>query len=362
MNNKLIYDNYRKQLINLHGLTIIIVAIAELVAYSLLISKGKCSLSPYSSYLWLKVILPIAINASGYMTAVFINRHSIFSYGTKNSAVVNISLITAASISIFHREFIASFSAFIFPIFLSGIFNDKKQLNKSLIISLFFLILHLFLAKAETYTDLESVINYIAYFGIIVVAYLFGCISIDFYNLNFFIIENQANTNNRLRNKIKHDSLTGLYNRDTMFSEIKKSIEEYSLNHIPFCFAMVDIDDFKRINDLYGHNKGDAVLKKMSKVLTDICDKNDCICRFGGDEFAIIFNNKNINDANTILKRIICEFSHTSYAFTDKEITCSCGIAEYNEKMSASDLFNKADKNMYNAKNGGKNQIYCEQK
>lgn len=359
MTNKLIYDNYRKQLINLHGFTIIIVTIAELAAYFLLVNQGKCSLSLYSSYLWLKVILPISINALGYMTAVIINRHSIFGCETKNSALVNISLTAAASVSLFHREFIASFSAFIFPIFLSGIFNEKKYLHKSLIISLLFLILNLLLAKAETYTDLESIINYIAFFGIIIVAYLFGCISIDFHNLNFFIIENQATTNNRLRNKIKHDSLTGLYNRDTMFSEIEKSIEAYKTNHTPFCLAILDVDDFKQINDLYGHNKGDAVLKKMSKVLTDVCDKNDCICRFGGDEFAIIFNDKNINDANTVLERIVGDFSSTSYAFTSKEITCSCGIAEYNEKMSASDIFNKADKNMYNAKNNGKNQLYC---
>lgn len=360
MNNKFIYDNYRRQLINLHGLTIFIVAVAEITAYLLLLKRESFSFSLYSSYLWLKVVLPIFINLLGYAIALTINKYNMFKFETKNSLILNISLATAASISIFHHEFIASFSAFVFPIFLSGLFNYKKHLNKSFVVSLILMTVHL-LIKAKQQTELEALINYIAFFGIIIVAYLFGRISIEFYDLNLFIIQNQSATNDRLRKKIMLDSLTGIHNREMLIAEIEHSIEAYKNNSIPFCLAIIDIDNFKMINDTYGHNKGDAILKNTAKFLIKFCESNDCVCRFGGDEFAVILNNKTLDEASLILDTITSKYANLSYAFTDKKITNSCGIAEYCKNMSKIELFNKADKNMYIAKSKGRNQIYCNQ-
>ncbi|MEE0944495.1 MAG: GGDEF domain-containing protein [Clostridia bacterium] len=238
-------------------------------------------------------------------------------------------------------------------------FNDKKHLNRSFCVSIFFLILYILRSTAETYTTIESIINYISFFGIIVIAYLFGLISINFFDFNFYIIENQSITNDRLRKKIKTDALTGLYNRDTMHIETGRSIEIYKEVGIPFCLAIIDIDNFKMINDTYGHNNGDIVLKKISNVLKHTCNENDCVCRFGGDEFAIIFNNKSAEDVKAVTYSIMTDISNLAYSFTNIKITCSCGIAEYNGNMSSSELFNIADRNMYQAKNNGKNQIYC---
>lgn len=358
MNNTLIYDNYRRQFINLHGLSILAVISAEILAYAYLIIGGKVELSIKSLYLWIKVVAPAVINISSYFVAVCINKSNRYDYKKKNTFIIDISLFTAAIISIFHREFVASFSSFLFPIFLSGIFNDKKSLNKCLFISLFFLGLNIILAKVQTYTSLESIINYIAFSAIIIVAYLLGYISVDFYSLNLFIIQNQAMSNERLRKKIKLDAMTGLYNSDAMFCEIEKSISIYQSNHTPFCLAVIDIDNFKYINDSYGHNKGDAVLKKTAHIMKSICSPSDCVCRFGGDEFAVILNNRNMEKSKEVLDKLCTQLTRTSYAFTEQKITYSVGLAEYDGKMTQNELFNKADKYMYNAKNNGKNQIY----
>ena len=156
------------------------------------------------------------------------------------------------------------------------------------------------------------------------------------------------------------DSLTGLYNHTHTLHlldvEISKAIE----NNQPVCFAMLDIDYFKKINDNYGHPIGDRVLKSLSLFLKQRLRKTDHIGRYGGEEFAVVLPNTSERDAKTILNEIRERFAELPQpAGTGTfNVTFSCGIA-LADKENAQSLCEKADQVLYDAKRNGRNNVRC---
>lgn len=121
---------------------------------------------------------------------------------------------------------------------------------------------------------------------------------------------------------------------------------------------MLDVDDFKTINDTYGHDNGDKVLQTLATVMQNYCAKEDYAFRYGGEEFAIVFIGKTSNQINTTMKKVLSDFRQRKYNFTNRKITFSCGVAQYDGKMSKENFFAAADSAMYTAKKSGKNTIY----
>ncbi len=159
----------------------------------------------------------------------------------------------------------------------------------------------------------------------------------------------------RLKKLATYDSLTGLYNRYMIEEFLTKEIEKSKRHNIPLSVIMCDIDNFKRINDTYGHIEGDKVLKELSNTMKSNIRKSDAIGRWGGEEFIIVapYTDKYgaLKLANK-LRRIIEEKK-----INGKNVTISCGVAEfrYNEKMK--DLIKRVDEALYTAKRKGKNRV-----
>ena len=123
---------------------------------------------------------------------------------------------------------------------------------------------------------------------------------------------------------------------------------------------ILDIDNFKKINDTLGHSKGDEVLVNVSSVLRSNIRVNDILCRWGGEEFAILLPSTTIDCACQVAERIRKAVSEYNFEML-WQVTCSFGVASFKKNRTSEELINNADKALYEAKNTGKNKVVCSQ-
>ena len=148
--------------------------------------------------------------------------------------------------------------------------------------------------------------------------------------------------------ELKIDSLTGLKTR----TDLKKYLSLLDKRSI---FVLCDLDDFKNINDTYGHQVGDEILKLFGEIIKEHISNKDYAARYGGEEFLIIFNNDDIKNVKSIIYKINQDLIRKSKKM---HISFSAGIAIYNNDKKISDTIRKADLALYYVKNNGKNNSY----
>lgn len=152
------------------------------------------------------------------------------------------------------------------------------------------------------------------------------------------------------------DPLTGAYNRRAMESELKLALEEFTRKGTPMSVIMMDLDNFKFINDHYGHEKGDHVLASFAKLVKQNTRTNDRLFRYGGEEFLMLINNGKVHEAEAIAEkiRITVQMSPKSEM---EHITVSIGVASIRQSESVDQWVARADAAMYRAKQLGKNRV-----
>jgi diguanylate cyclase (GGDEF)-like protein len=153
------------------------------------------------------------------------------------------------------------------------------------------------------------------------------------------------------------DSLTGLFNRDYLSTIIDKEVKLYARYKSEICMVLIDIDDFKAVNDNYGHDIGDEVLKRTATIFVTLARETDIVARWGGEEFIVICPKTSIDEAQNLAVRF--QEAMANIKFKDiNGITCSVGIAELKENIDGKNWFKGADTAMYVAKTKGKNCVY----
>jgi diguanylate cyclase (GGDEF)-like protein len=120
------------------------------------------------------------------------------------------------------------------------------------------------------------------------------------------------------------------------------------------------VDHFKKINDQYGHNAGDVVLIELAKIFSKNIRDQDCVARWGGEEFLFILPQTLAKNAHVFAAKILDKLQGHLVAYQGKEIgvTVSMGIAQFSDNQSIDEIINNADKYLYQAKNSGRNQIF----
>jgi len=155
------------------------------------------------------------------------------------------------------------------------------------------------------------------------------------------------------------DSLTGLYNRKHFAELAAAEIQRAARNKDLLYTIMLDFDFFKNINDTYGHTAGDLVLKTAADVIHRSIRSYDLLCRYGGEEFVLLFSVRNETEANVVAERIRkgIENCTVKYEGNELKITCSIGLAKFlgNDTMETS--IKKADEALYAAKKAGRNRV-----
>ncbi|MFZ0391932.1 MAG: GGDEF domain-containing protein, partial [Calditrichia bacterium] len=158
------------------------------------------------------------------------------------------------------------------------------------------------------------------------------------------------------------DSLTNLFNYRYFIQQLNREISRTRRHGTSFSLIMMDIDHFKKVNDRYGHQVGDEILKDLAKTMMENTRTSDVVARYGGEEFAIICPELSTEGACQMAEKIRQIISHMEFKFTrgalGKRITVSLGVATFPANgESAYQLIQNADRALYRAKNSGRNQV-----
>jgi len=160
----------------------------------------------------------------------------------------------------------------------------------------------------------------------------------------------------RLNEITLQDELTQCANRRYFNQKMKEQIDLHQRYEQAFSMIMFDIDDFKAINDTYGHTEGDHVLKNMSKDVQNKLRVSDVLCRIGGEEFAIILPETNSERAVFVAEKIRKMIEEQNY-ITNEKVTISLGVASYNKAYDFNSFYRVVDTLLYKSKEGGKNCV-----
>ncbi len=164
----------------------------------------------------------------------------------------------------------------------------------------------------------------------------------------------------KLQSMAATDALTGLTNRRQFNSRLHEEIARARRHEAPLTLALFDLDDFKRLNDFYGHPVGDRILRELGRLIRNNIRESDLAARYGGEEFALILPETRETEAYELLERIRLLVSQTVFCLPENPltITISVGVAQLDPRHhTAFELVELADKALYEAKKQGKNQV-----
>lgn len=181
-----------------------------------------------------------------------------------------------------------------------------------------------------------------------------------FYCLKFSASEHKIlQYSKKLEQLASIDALTGLQNRRSMMTHLEKLEKNYEHSSIPFSIVIADIDHFKNVNDTYGHDTGDYVLKKLAEVFREFMADRGHVARWGGEEFLFTFEGSNADYIFVELNNLKTLIKNTEFHFNDYtlNITLTFGLEEFDSGAGLLEVITKADQKLYIGKEQGRNRV-----
>jgi len=249
--------------------------------------------------------------------------------------------------------------AFLLPVICFSVMGNRK----GLVIALVFFCINLFLMTAP-----ELMLNSAPYSPYIIVRF-----SIIYLMLTFIIYYYESSQQilirciqqerDKFENASKHDLLTGLSNRRDIIEKMEKERERHLRRGKPFTVILGDIDNFKNLNDKFGHDAGDYVLKTIGRILKNQVRGIDCPSRWGGEEFLIMLVETDIEGGQRVAERIRRKIENTKFKYrkTELPVTMTFGLGIYQSTDDNIDVcIKRADEALYEGKHQGKNRVVAE--
>ncbi len=164
---------------------------------------------------------------------------------------------------------------------------------------------------------------------------------------------------NKIANFANRDFLTGVYNRRFFYSDVEEYVQIAEETNEPYAFAMIDVDYFKKINDKYGHDGGDKVLKSIAKILNDNTKGSDIVARFGGEEFCVVLKKINKEEAVKFFVNLRAKVAENKVTIKKEKVkvTISIGVSFGNGHCEIDDMLEACDSALYTAKENGRNRV-----
>jgi diguanylate cyclase (GGDEF)-like protein len=197
--------------------------------------------------------------------------------------------------------------------------------------------------RVEAATDYRLIVQLVVVFSVVLLTSLFW-------------IGRLRRLNEQLQIKSQTDALTGLANRAALDGRFAVALEQARRYHRPLSIGMLDIDYFKRINDEFGHQTGDRVLREVAGLLQSCLRGTDAVGRWGGEEFLVLCPETNGLQAESFAERI-CEQVRAFPFSSGQPQSVSAGVAELSPADTADSLLRRADAALYRAKRGGRDRV-----
>ena len=220
------------------------------------------------------------------------------------------------------------------------------------------LILFIYCKKNDPFYPFDTTVLY----GIQVLHTMFVGLSVMFicliFSTNIQRSEKQLlKCNDELKKQANTDGLTGLKNRRYLMDVMEKQIANYPKAN--FCVAMGDIDLFKKINDTYGHECGDEVLRRLAELFQTYMKGENLVGRWGGEEFFFFMPGMNLDEASSLMMEINIAVSKMGIQYKDNifNVTMTFGLEEYDFSSGLKDIIKSADEKLYYGKGNGRNQV-----
>ncbi len=314
---------------------------------------------PTADYSRLQYFCHFILTPSGLECIILLLLHLVFtkiivSRKRRAASIYTILLISSfAAITVFIHTSVTSLpTMLILPMMLTPLYKDKfMTLLQAVIVIIIFALSHFYFIPHNTIilpdTSLSPIVEFCIFIG--------GTIA------TIFILERVNATLLLNEERSIRDSLTHLYNHESFYKELEHYRNQFAKNHTRFSVIIADIDNFKKVNDTYGHAFGDEVIRQLGNLFLQIGKKDAFSARYGGEEFTMILPHE---DPVPVAEQIRTGFEAIPFETKDgiRHFTLSLGAAVYDRKYeNGSRFFEKADAALYEAKDAGKNRVVLYQ-
>lgn len=330
--------------------------VALLATRTIFPAVGQVSTSYYVKF---KLLLPSVINLVTLIVATVVANTDKVRGRVKNWVCCFAILIVCSVIAVFHREFEFVIIMPCAPILFSTIFADKPLVGIVSIVGGLMLeiatVLSLLSRQVTVPVFITSIIISIMVFCC---CYMFARLMMKTTSAQMAFVFDSYSAQEDLIDELHIEPMTGLSNRTALDECLALYIQKYLEGEFTPHLVLMDIDHFKYVNDTYGHNAGDVVIKNLSAIIRKNMNGIRRAFRFGGDEMVLLFGNETLDEIKVIIENIRNEFKSTKYNFhPDRQITLSVGVSTYYKGLNPKSWFELTDSVMYKSKEGGRDAV-----
>lgn len=352
------YEQKNQSLIRIFWVCVLAIFFLELLGFILYLTTGYAA--DTQNYFLIRVALPAAVNLLLGSALTLLNAKLGPHNAARMSGVIVFGcLLLSNSAVLFHYGISVVCMIYVIPVFSTLVYNSRKLTYFCFAVCLasYLLIAALYLPSRASYVYSNSYMDIASTVMIIGISLLIGLHILDMFGGLTDKIIDETIKKVTMERASKEDSLTKLYNHAVFYDYLDLAILSFKSSRTMFSIVVMDIDNFKNVNDTYGHAFGDQVLLKLVETIQSNLSTNDVAFRYGGEEFTLIAFS-GLETTLALAERIREQFSLAEIdGKSGVRFTVSCGLSQYGDNhIGKREFFASADRALYIAKRTGKNR------
>ena len=352
------YEQKNRAFIRIFWICVLAVSFLEVLNFALYHTIGYSRV--FENYFMSHIVLPVALNCALGLLLTILDRRCGNRKSVQMSYALMLGFVLLADIVVLiHYHVSVIFLLFMFPVFLTLVYNNIKltYITSAASMGSYLLIVLFYLPSRAPETFQHDYMDVTAVVASIIIALLVGMQVLNASSDLINMIIDETIKKVTMERASKEDSLTKLYNHAVFYDYLDLAILNFKSTRTPFTIVVMDIDNFKKVNDTYGHAFGDQVLLKLVETIQNNVSPDDVPFRYGGEEFALMAFSP-IDKALDLAERIREDFSQAVVdPSVDAKFTLSGGLSMFGEQyIGKREFFASADRALYIAKRSGKNK------